>query len=134
MSQPSWSTTESLYRSILVSQADPEATSVPLQRGTPIRGSCISPIPPDPTSGAGPRPPPRWGPSYCPSGLAYFWVHSRAVAMAAFSSSFQALATSAARGSSGLGAPRRAWIESRMVRIWRAGDQLSEQGYRTSQP
>lgn len=45
--------------------------------------------------------------------------------MAAFSSSFHDLATSAASGSSGLGAPRRAWIERRIVRIWRAGDQLS---------
>lgn len=45
--------------------------------------------------------------------------------MALFSSSFQLLATSAASGSSGLGAPRSAWIESRIVRIWRAGDQLS---------
>lgn len=58
-------------------------------------------------------------------GAAYVLVHSLAVAMALFSSSFQLLATSAARGSSGLGAPRRAWIERRMVRIWRAGDQLS---------
>lgn len=65
-------------------------------------------------------------PFYCDAaGEAYFWVHSRAVAMAAFSSSFQALATSAASGSSGLGAPRSAWIERRIVRIWRAGDQLS---------
>jgi hypothetical protein len=61
-------------------------------------------------------------------GTAYFLVHSLAVAMAACSSSFQLLATSAARGSSGLGAPRRAWIERRMVRIWRAGDQLSGKG------
>lgn len=58
-------------------------------------------------------------------GTAYLAVHSLAVAMAACSSSFQLLATSAARGSSGLGAPRRAWMESRMVRICRAGDQLS---------
>lgn len=64
--------------------------------------------------------------SYLTSGFAYFCVHSRAVSMAAFSSSFQALATSAARGSSGFGAPRRAWMERRMVRIWRAGDQLSK--------
>lgn len=40
-------------------------------------------------------------------GTAYFCVHSFAVAMAATSSSFQLLATSGARGSSGLGAPRR---------------------------
>lgn len=59
-------------------------------------------------------------------GFAYFCVHSLAVAMAAASSSFQLLATSGARGSSGLGAPRRAWIESRIVRICSAGDQLSE--------
>jgi hypothetical protein len=58
-------------------------------------------------------------------GFAYFCVHSLAVAMAAASSSFQLLATSGARGSSGLGAPRRAWIESRIVRICSAGDQLS---------
>lgn len=45
--------------------------------------------------------------------------------MALASSSFQLFATSAASGSSGLGAPRRAWMESRMVRICRAGDQLS---------
>jgi hypothetical protein len=38
--------------------------------------------------------------------------------------SFHAWATSFARGSSGFGAPSRAWIERRMVRIWRAGDQL----------
>jgi hypothetical protein len=56
--------------------------------------------------------------------FAYFAVHSLAVWMAAFSSSFQFLATSLARGSSGLGAPRRAWMERRMVRIWRAGDQF----------
>lgn len=48
--------------------------------------------------------------------------------MAACSSSFQLLATSAARGSSGFGAPSRAWIESRMVRICSAGDQLSVGG------
>lgn len=57
--------------------------------------------------------------------LAYLAVHSLAVAMAACSSSFQLFATSAARGSSGLGAPRRAWIDSRIVLICRAGDQLS---------
>ena len=55
-------------------------------------------------------------------------VQARAVAMALFSSSFQALATSAASGSSGLGAPRSAWIDSRIVRIWSAGDQLSVRG------
>lgn len=59
------------------------------------------------------------------SGWAYCFVHSFAVSMAAFSSSFQLFATSAARGSSGLGAPRSAWIESRIVLICRAGDQLS---------
>lgn len=58
-------------------------------------------------------------------GTAYLCVHSFAVAMAAFSSSFQRLATSAASGSSGLGAPRRAWMDNRMVRICSAGDQLS---------
>lgn len=59
------------------------------------------------------------------SGWAYCFVHSFAVSIAAFSSSFQLFATSAARGSSGLGAPRSAWIESRIVLICRAGDQLS---------
>lgn len=58
-------------------------------------------------------------------GTAYLFVHSLAVAMAAASFSFQLFATSGASGSSGLGAPRRAWIERRIVRIWRAGDQLS---------
>lgn len=58
-------------------------------------------------------------------GKAYCCVHSRAVAMATLGFSFQVLATSGASGSSGLGAPRRAWMERRMVRIWRAGDQLS---------
>lgn len=45
--------------------------------------------------------------------------------MAAASSSFQRWATSFASGSSGLGAPNSAWMESKMVRICRAGDQLS---------
>lgn len=58
-------------------------------------------------------------------GTACFCVHSLAVAIAACSFSFQLLATSGASGSSGFGAPRRAWIESRIVRICRAGDQLS---------
>lgn len=58
-------------------------------------------------------------------GTAYFSVHSLAVAMAPFSSSFQCFATSGASGSSGLGAPSRAWIERSMVRICSAGDQLS---------
>jgi hypothetical protein len=66
--------------------------------------------------------------SYLLSGRAYSLVHSLAVAMAACSFSFQLLATSAARGSSGLGAPRRAWMERRIVRICSAGDQLSVQG------
>ncbi len=56
--------------------------------------------------------------------IAWVRVHSLAVAIAAGSSSFHLLATSGAKGSSGFGAPRRAWMESRMVRIWRAGDQL----------
>ncbi len=50
-----------------------------------------------------------------------------AVAIAACSSSFHLFATSGASGSSGFGAPRRAWIERRIVRIWRAGDQLPGQ-------
>lgn len=58
-------------------------------------------------------------------GTAYFSVHSLAVAIAACSSSFQLFATSAASGSSGFGAPRSAWMDSRIVRIWSAGDQLS---------
>lgn len=44
--------------------------------------------------------------------------------MAAFWFSFQCCATSLASGSSGFGAPRRAWIESSIVRICSAGDQL----------
>ena len=56
--------------------------------------------------------------------FAYCVVHSRAVCMAAFWSSFHLCATSLAKGSSGLGAPSRAWIERSIVRIWRAGDQL----------
>jgi hypothetical protein len=56
--------------------------------------------------------------------FAYCFVHSWAVAMACDWFSFHAWATSFARGSSGFGAPRRAWMERRMVRIWRAGDQL----------
>lgn len=60
---------------------------------------------------------------------AYFCVHSLAVAIAAFSSSFQVFATSGASGSSGLGLPRRAWIERSMVRICSAGDQLSKGGH-----
>lgn len=58
-------------------------------------------------------------------GTAYSCVHCFAVAIAAFSSSFHDFATSGASGSSGFGAPRRAWIERRIVRICRAGDQLS---------
>ncbi len=58
-------------------------------------------------------------------GMAYTLVHSLAVLMAACSSSFQVFATSAASGSSGFGAPSRAWMESKIVRICRAGDQLS---------
>lgn len=44
--------------------------------------------------------------------------------MAASWSSFQRCATSFAKGSSGLGAPKRACIERRIVLICRAGDQL----------
>lgn len=44
--------------------------------------------------------------------------------MAAGSSSFHRCATSFANGSSGFGAPRSACIDSRIVRICRAGDQL----------
>ena len=43
--------------------------------------------------------------------LAYVWVHSRAFAMAPFSSFFQCSATASSRGSSQLGADMRAWIE-----------------------
>ena len=56
--------------------------------------------------------------------FAYCLVHSLAVCIAAGSSSFQRCATSFASGSSGLGAPSSACIESRMVRICKAGDQL----------
>lgn len=41
------------------------------------------------------------------------------------SSVFHNCATSFAKGSSGLGALSKAWIESSTVRIWRAGDHLS---------
>lgn len=51
-------------------------------------------------------------------------VHSLAVCIAACSSSFHRCATSFARGSSGFGAPRRACIDNKMVRICKAGDQL----------
>ena len=57
--------------------------------------------------------------------LANFRVHSAATLRALSSSSTQARATCSLRGSSGLGAERRAWMERRMVRIWRAGDHLS---------
>ncbi len=56
--------------------------------------------------------------------IACVLVHSLAVAIAAGSSSFHLFATSGASGSSGLGAPRRAWIDRRIVRICNAGDQL----------
>jgi hypothetical protein len=56
--------------------------------------------------------------------MAWVLVHSRAVAIAAGSSSFHLFATSGARGSSGFGAPRSACIDRRMVRICSAGDQL----------
>lgn len=59
-------------------------------------------------------------------GTAYCCVQAFAVAMAACSSSFQLFATSAASGSSGFGAPRSAWMDSRIVRICSAGDQLSD--------
>lgn len=97
-----------------------------------------------------------------PHALAYFCVHSRETRMASFSFSFQCDATSFARGSScvsdaprthsqrerpadkvartaseartGLGAERRAWIERRTVRIWRAGDHLSLRMSRQMRP
>jgi len=47
--------------------------------------------------------------------------------MAACSFSFQLCATSFASGSSGLGAPSNACIDSKIVRIWSAGDQLPEE-------
>ncbi len=56
--------------------------------------------------------------------IACVLVHSLAVAIAAGSSSFHLFATSGASGSSGLGAPRRAWMDRRIVRICKAGDQL----------
>lgn len=48
------------------------------------------------------------------------------VSMASASLDFHFSATSFARGSSGLGALSNAWIDSRTVRICRAGDHLSE--------
>jgi hypothetical protein len=59
--------------------------------------------------------------------MACVLVHSLAVAIAACSSSFHRFATSGASGSSGLGAPSSAWIDSRIVRICSAGDQLPTQ-------
>jgi hypothetical protein len=47
----------------------------------------------------------------CSAQCAYTLVHSFACAIAPFSSSFQFWATSLASGSSGFGAPSRAWIE-----------------------
>jgi hypothetical protein len=75
--------------------------------------------------------------------VAYCDVHSRAVLIASgwfscfnvshvpevataqgTSPTFHCLATASLSGSSGLGAPSKAWILSRIVRICRAGDQL----------
>ena len=47
------------------------------------------------------------------------------VSMALLSFVFHSSATSLARGSSGFGALRSAWIDRRTVRIWRAGLHLS---------
>lgn len=61
----------------------------------------------------------------CQLSIAYFLVHSLAFRMASLSLIFQSSATSFANGSSGLGALSRAWIDSRTVRICRAGLHLS---------
>lgn len=60
--------------------------------------------------------------------FAYVRVHSRAVCIAACSSSFHLCATSFASGSSGFGAPKSACMERSIVRIWSAGDQLPDLG------
>ena len=52
-------------------------------------------------------------------------VNGAPVSMALDSFTFHCSATSLARGSSGLGALNRAWIESSTVLIWRAGLHLS---------
>ena len=59
------------------------------------------------------------------SGMAYFSVHSRAVARAASSSASHFSATLLSRGSSGLGELMRAWMDSSTVRICSTGDHLS---------
>lgn len=51
--------------------------------------------------------------------------HPSPVFMASASLDFHCSATSLAKGSSGLGALSNAWIDSRTVRICRAGDHLS---------
>lgn len=55
-----------------------------------------------------------------------FFLIDSPVSMASASLDFHFSATSFARGSSGLGALSKAWIDSRTVRICRAGDHLSE--------
>lgn len=66
--------------------------------------------------------------------MANFCVHSLAVASAAASSSFHALAIFSARGSSGLGADSNAWMERSTVRICSAGDHLSFRMSRQMRP
>merc|ERR1719317_232910 len=63
---------------------------------------------------------------YCPGvPIANFLVHSRAFFKASASFSFHSSATSLARGSSGLGAERRACMDSKTVLICSAGLHLS---------
>ena len=58
--------------------------------------------------------------------MAYFLVQSLAFLIASASLIFHSSATSFARGSSGFGAERRAWIDRSTVRICKAGLHLSE--------
>jgi len=57
--------------------------------------------------------------------LAYVFVHSLAMAMAAFSSVSQCFAIFSESGSDGFGDESRAWMEISTVRICSAGDHLS---------
>jgi hypothetical protein len=113
------------------------AQPVPPKRPRPPLGPRFSPImvpffsdsphrPHEPHTTTFPKPPHAPPSAGLGCGTAYCCVHERAVCLAATSSAFHALATSAASGSSGLGAPRSAEMERRMVRIWSAGDQLSD--------
>ena len=57
--------------------------------------------------------------------MAYFLVQSLAFLIASASLIFHSSATSFARGSSGFGAERSAWIDRSTVRICKAGLHLS---------